>query len=411
VNWLALCCYKLGEQQKGEARKEKSRDRTQKRVVDASQYFSRACTRYKEAYELPYARMPTELLIDAYLADTFSTSVQIIAEEADNKAVMILNESIEKIKKAVELAQSNEDQRKRVEGAWHDLVAKQCIRSMSLFKGEPERQEKLLGDAIDHLIQAAQNFEELHSDKSAASCHGCACLYNGLKKFKDGVLSDKLRSIAESHEEFKRASSFYQKAESEVGKDVISTINDAISGIEAYYDTLNSALEEGRKPGIAEYRPVYENISNLIEQISAVGFKNMFKAYIFDEAMNLVDEKKPKIKGEKTIIYTEEVVMGDVFKNIRNATIINKSVVENSFNKLSKDCGEDVAKALVQIAEFIEKSGNREAGELFDTFNEELNKTEPKKSVLKRLWEGTETALPAIKTLSGAIAKLATLFV
>ncbi len=367
--------------------------------------------RYKEAYELPYARMPAELLIDAYLADTFSRSVHVIAEADDRTAVTILTESIEKIEKAVELAKNNEDQRKRVEGAWHDLVAKQCIRSVSLFKEEKEKQEQLLGDAVDHLIQAAQNFEELHADKTAASCQGCACLYNGLKKFKNGVMNDRLKLIAEAHEEFKSASSFYQRAESKVGTDVISTINSVVSGIEDYYVTLNGALQEGRKLGIAEYCPVYENINNLIEQVSAVGLKNMFKAYIFDDAMNLVDEKKPEIKGEKTIIYTEEVVMsGDVFKNIQNATIINKSVVENSFNKIKGDYGGDVANALLQIAEFIEKSGNGEAGELFTTFNEEVNKPEPKKSVLKRLWEGTEKALPAIATLSEAIAKLATLF-
>lgn len=61
--------------------------------------------------------MPTELLIDAYLADTFSRSVHVIAEADDRTAVTILTESIERIEKAVELAKDTEDQRKRVEGA------------------------------------------------------------------------------------------------------------------------------------------------------------------------------------------------------------------------------------------------------------------------------------------------------
>ena len=102
--------------------------------------------------------------------------------------------------------------------------------------------------------------------------------------------------------------------------------------------------------------------------------------------------------------------MGDMFKNIQNATIINKSMVENSFNKIKEGYGEDVANALLQIAEFIEKSRNKEAGELFDSFNEELNKPEPKKPVLKSIWEGIEKALPAITALSEAIAKLAPIF-
>jgi hypothetical protein len=91
---------------------------------------------------------------------------------------------------------------------------------------------------------------------------------------------------------------------------------------------------------------------------------------------------------------------------IKNSTIITDSVVVNSFNKIKENYGDDVANALLQIAKFIEKSGNKEAGELFDTFNEEINKAQPKKSVLKSLWDGIAKVLPAITTLSEAIAKL-----
>ena len=102
--------------------------------------------------------------------------------------------------------------------------------------------------------------------------------------------------------------------------------------------------------------------------------------------------------------------MGDKFENIQNSTIINGSVVVDSFNKIKAGYGEDVANALMQIAEFIEKSGNKEAGELFDSFNKEIKEPEPKKSVLKSLWGGIEKALPAITTVSEAIVKLKTLF-
>ena len=410
LNWLALCYYRIGEKKKKEARKEKSQEIAKRHVLESSHFYTLSYKRYKEAYELPYARMPVELLIDAYLADTFASSVHIVSEEDDRRAVDILSESIGKVEKALELAKNNEAQRKRVEGARYDLLAKKSIRSVSLFEGEKEKQEQLLYDASDNLIKAARNFEEMQSDKTAASCHGCACLYTGLKKFKEGVMSDRYKLIADAHEEFKNASSFYKKAESEVGEDVVSTINGVVSGVEEYYDTLKIALNEGRKLGIVEWRSIYESINNLIEQVSVVGLKNMFKAYIFDDAMNLVDEKKPKVKEEKTVIYTEEVIMGDVFKNIQNATIINKSVVENSFNKIKEGYGEDVAKALLQIAEFIEGSGNKEAGELFDSFNEELNKPESKKPVLKSIWAGIEKALPAITALSEAIVKLAPIF-
>jgi len=122
----------------------------------------------------------------------------------------------------------------------------------------------------------ARHFEELQSDKTAASCHGCACLYTGLKTFKDGVMHGTLKPIADAHEEFKKASAFYKKAESDVGADVISTINEVVSAIEDYID----ALRAGEKFTIREYLPVYETINNLIEQVSAVGLKNVFKAYI-----------------------------------------------------------------------------------------------------------------------------------
>jgi tetratricopeptide (TPR) repeat protein len=407
LNWLALCYYRIGERKKREARKEKTRETAKSLVSDSSQFYKRSCKHYKEAYELPYARMPVELLIDANLADAFASSVQIISEDDDQKAVDILSESIGKIEKAFELAKNNEAQRKRVVGARYDLLAKRSIRSVSLFKEEKEKQEKLLADASGNLINAAQNFEDMQSDKTAASCHGCACLYTGLKKFKEGVMSDRLKLIADAHEEFKHASDFYKKAESEVGKDVILTINAVVSGIEEYIDALNA----GGKLTVAEYLPIYEHINNLVEQISAVGLKNMFKAYIFDEAMNLVDEKMAKPKEGITVIHkgTGDVVIGDKFENIRGATIIKDSLVENSFNKIKEGYGDDVAKALLQIAEFIEGSGNKEAGELFDSFNEEISKPQPKKSVLKSIWGGIEKALPTITTLSEAIAKLTSL--
>ena len=403
LNWLALCYYRLGDEKKKEARKEPSQDSAKVHVSESSRFFALSFRRYKEAYELPYARMPNELLIDAYMADTFASSVQIISEENDQTAVDILDESIEKIENAVERAKDNEAQRLRVEGVRHDLLAKKSIRSVSLFKDEKEKQEVYLADAIDNFIKAAQNFEEIESEKTVASCQGCACLYTGLKKFKEGVMSDKIKLIADAGKELEKASSFYQSAASEVGEEVISSVNEVIAAIKVYYDELNISLNEGRKPGITEYEPVYDKISDLIEHVSAVGLRKLFKVYIFDDVMNLVDEKEPK---QKKI----EVIMGDKIENIQNSTIINRSVVSDSFNKIKEGYSEDVANALMQIAEFIEESGNKEAGELFDSFNNEIKEPEPKKSMLKSLWGGIEKALPAITTLSEAVVKVVTIF-
>jgi hypothetical protein len=54
----------------------------------------------------------------------------------------------------------------------------------------------------------------------------------------------------------------------------------------------------------------------------------------------------------------------------------------------------------------IEKAGNREAAENFDTFNEELQKPEPKKSVLRALWGGITTALPSILQMTDVVTKI-----
>src|SRR6266508_3930552 len=97
--------------------------------------------------------------------------------------------------------------------------------------------------------------------------------------------------------------------------------------------------------------------------------------------------------------------MGDRFENISNSTI-----VERSFNKLAKDYGDDTAQALQQLAGEIEKSGDREAAETFEAFNEELQKPEPKKSVLKSLFNGITLALPTLNTMTDLIEKISKIF-
>jgi hypothetical protein len=101
--------------------------------------------------------------------------------------------------------------------------------------------------------------------------------------------------------------------------------------------------------------------------------------------------------------------MGDNFSDIRNSTIVNRSLVEKAFNKLNAAGDADAAGALRKIAEVVAQSGNKEAGELFDLFNEELTRTPPpppRKSVLKSSWDGLVKTLPAIAAIAGAVAAL-----
>ncbi|WP_342726082.1 hypothetical protein AAFG07_03795 [Bradyrhizobium sp. B097] len=104
------------------------------------------------------------------------------------------------------------------------------------------------------------------------------------------------------------------------------------------------------------------------------------------------------------------IFMGDVFSNIQNSTIVNRSTVESAFNKTKSESGEETASILLKVAEFVAKSGNKEAGELLDQFNEELSKPQPRKSLLKRSWDGLLAALPTITTVAGAATAIAKLF-
>lgn len=107
-----------------------------------------------------------------------------------------------------------------------------------------------------------------------------------------------------------------------------------------------------------------------------------------------------------------EIMEGDVIRDIgAGATVINRSLVEKSFNKVRDQFDENAASALRLIAQEIEKSGNKEAGELFDSFNEELQKPEPKRSLLRTLWNGMVEALPAIGQLAGVVAQISKLFI
>ena len=105
-----------------------------------------------------------------------------------------------------------------------------------------------------------------------------------------------------------------------------------------------------------------------------------------------------------------EVTMGDRFQNVTGGTIVNRSLVDQSFNRVRQTAGADVAEALQQVAAIIEASGNKAAAEQFDAFNEELQKPEPRKSVLRTLWSGVVAALPSLDTAVDLAAKIGTLF-
>jgi hypothetical protein len=104
-----------------------------------------------------------------------------------------------------------------------------------------------------------------------------------------------------------------------------------------------------------------------------------------------------------------EIVMGDQFSNIVNTTIVNRSILENSFVKL-KETDPSTADALRQVAAQVESSGSEAAGALFDAFNGELQQREPRKPVLASLWSGISTAVPTLAQMTDVVVRVSKLF-
>ncbi len=104
-------------------------------------------------------------------------------------------------------------------------------------------------------------------------------------------------------------------------------------------------------------------------------------------------------------ITINKVIMGDNFESI-SGTVINRSIVSNSFNKVKEQVGEEDARLLQQITEEVEKSGNKDAVENMEGFHQEIQKPEPKKSLLKSFWNGVVTAVPALITNADKILNI-----
>jgi hypothetical protein len=131
--------------------------------------------------------------------------------------------------------------------------------------------------------------------------------------------------------------------------------------------------------------------------------KNHFDTVLFSQreimSLKFNHEKVQKISQIFQIfqITTGPMIFGDNIQN-NSGTVINRSIVLNSFNKVKEMLGEDDARLLQQITEEVERSENKDAVEIMEGFHQELQKPEPKKSLLKSFWNGVVTAVPALIT-------------
>jgi hypothetical protein len=116
------------------------------------------------------------------------------------------------------------------------------------------------------------------------------------------------------------------------------------------------------------------------------------------------------VDQSKLQVVIGELVMGDKFERIQNATIINRSTVIDAFNAVKNDLDPETADVLLQIAEMVERSENQAAASLFDGFNEELTKKNQDNCKLRQYWDGLVAVLPAIATLGESISKIVRIF-
>jgi len=105
-----------------------------------------------------------------------------------------------------------------------------------------------------------------------------------------------------------------------------------------------------------------------------------------------------------------EGVMGDKNKHRHGIMRGNGTRSEKSCTPSQSDCDEATAEALKKVAEEIERSHSKEAAEIFASFQEELQRPESRKAVLRALWSGVTIALPPIIQMSDVTTKVAKLW-
>lgn len=167
----------------------------------------------------------------------------------------------------------------------------------------------------------------------------------------------------------------------------------------SFLERVEQIARDTRQPNVTNLPPRQEVLTNG-PQIS--------QKEIVDALHSLLRDQK--LANSITVI-SGGTFMGDIFKGISGSTIINKSNVTDALNIIQRSTGSDVANALQQLGQMVHANGNKEIGELYESFVEEVAKPEPKKVSLRALWSHIESALPTVKTvadIAGTVTKLLT---
>ena len=120
----------------------------------------------------------------------------------------------------------------------------------------------------------------------------------------------------------------------------------------------------------------------------------------------IIKQKEDVAKKSKEF---KDYIMGSsVGGNIitKPTVILGSNNVLSSFNKVKMQFDEETANVIQQIAEIVEISKNAEAVELFEAFNEEISKPEPKKTLLKTFWNNLSSLLPDLSITVSIVEKV-----
>lgn len=79
-----------------------------------------------------------------------------------------------------------------------------------------------------------------------------------------------------------------------------------------------------------------------------------------------------------------ELIVGDVFRDVLNSAIINRSSLVRGVEAVS-NIDRNLAIELTSAARVVGSNGEKSVGELFDLFNEELANEKPRTSVLRMM--------------------------
>jgi hypothetical protein len=89
--------------------------------------------------------------------------------------------------------------------------------------------------------------------------------------------------------------------------------------------------------------------------------------------------------------------------NSQSSMIVNRSAVQNAFNRLSDNSEKELRNALIEIAEVVEDLQNSEASDVAESLIEEVAGSR-RRGVLAALWARLQEIAPVVSSLTGSAA-------